>query len=184
MIKKWLRNKNKMSTIQPQQSPSTVAQQSSLNTIANTTIAGGSAIASSNYYGTYVINGNTTAAGTITVPASGVYSIGNTGFFNSYNNLISLSNNGKEILRVEKDGKIIWADDINIDEAAEALSKSLSISIEMKAGINKRIKREIRNSIFEDLISIAKEKGSLSVDELTYLLEGAKIMDKLKGGDE
>lgn len=39
----------------------------------------------------------------------------------------------------------------------------------------------MRDTVFEEMISLAKEKGSLTVEDLTYLHTAAKIMDKLKG---
>lgn len=88
----------------------------------------------------------------------------------------------KEIVRVTPEGKVVWADDIEIDEAAEAFSRALSVGAELKAGITERVKRDMRDSIFEDIIEIAKQKGSLNAEDLTYLLQAAKIMEKLKGG--
>jgi hypothetical protein len=82
------------------------------------------------------------------------------------------------------DGSVTWPNGIEIDEAAEAFGKSLQLGAEMRAGINKSVKLKMRDSVFEDLISIAKEKGSLTAEDLTYLLEASKIVEKLKGGKE
>jgi hypothetical protein len=90
--------------------------------------------------------------------------------------------NNKEIVRLNNDGTVQWNKGIEIDEAAEAFSKSLTLGAEMHIGISKRVKQNMRDSVFEDLISIAKEKGSLSAEDLTYLLEASKIIEKLKGG--
>ena len=92
--------------------------------------------------------------------------------------------NGSEIVRINKDGTVTWANGIQIDEAAEAFSKSLTYSAELKAGISKKVKLEMRDTVFEELIKIAKLKGSLSADDLTYLLEASKIIEKLKGVTE
>jgi len=54
----------------------------------------------------------------------------------------------------------------------------------MQAGITHGVKLRMRDSVFADLIEIAKEKGSLTADDLTYLLEASKIVEKLKGGRE
>jgi len=51
----------------------------------------------------------------------------------------------------------------------------------MAAGISDRVKYDARDSVFTELINIAKEKGPLSADDLTYFLEASKIMEKLKG---
>jgi hypothetical protein len=90
----------------------------------------------------------------------------------------------QEIVRLNLDGSVTWPNGIEIDEAAEAFGKSLQLGAEMRAGINKSVKLKMRDSVFEDLISIAKEKGSLTAEDLTYLLEASKIVEKLKGGKE
>lgn len=98
--------------------------------------------------------------------------------------LLTLTQGGKEIVKVKPDGSVEWASGINIDEAAEAFGKSLSLGTEIAAGISKKAKMAMRDSVFEDLIGIAKEKGALTAEDLTYLLQASKIMEKLKGGKE
>lgn len=88
---------------------------------------------------------------------------------------------GKEIVRLEKDGSVVWAGEIDIDFAADAFSKAMTLGAELAAGIKEATKRKIRDKIFEEIISIAKDKGHLSADELTYLLEASKIIEKLNG---
>jgi hypothetical protein len=90
--------------------------------------------------------------------------------------------NSKEIVKINFDGSVVWAHGIEIDEAADAFAKSLTLGVEIATGITQRIKREMRDSVFNDIISIAKEKGSLTAEDLTYLLEASKIIEKLKGG--
>ena len=91
---------------------------------------------------------------------------------------------GQEIVRLNKDGTITWANGIEIDEAADAFGRSIVLGAEMVAGISKGAKLRMRNSVFADLIQIAAEKGSLTADDLTYLLEASKIVEKLKGEHE
>lgn len=98
--------------------------------------------------------------------------------------LISLTNAGKEIVRLNADGSVTWNQEIQIDEAAKAFARSISVGAEMAAGISKSAKLRMRDSVFTDLISIAKEKGSLTAEDLTYLLEASKIVEKLKGDKE
>ena len=95
--------------------------------------------------------------------------------------IISLSNSSTEIVRLNKDGTVTWANGINIDEAAEAFSRSISVGAELCAGITNTVKQNMRNIVFEEIIDIARTKGSLTADDLTYLLQSAKIVDKLKG---
>lgn len=89
----------------------------------------------------------------------------------------------QEIVKLNLDGSVTWANGIDVDAAAEAFGQSLQLSAEMKAGISKSVKLKMRDSVFEDLINIAKEKGSLTAEDLTYLLEASKIVEKLKGGN-
>jgi hypothetical protein len=96
--------------------------------------------------------------------------------------IIALSNSGTEIVRLNIDGSVTWNDKVDVDAAAEAFGQAISIGAELSAGVTKRVKLEMRDSVFEDLIAIAKEKGSLTAEDLTYLLQASKIVEKLKGG--
>lgn len=122
------------------------------------------------------------------VGAGGNISIGAGGFgtfaYTPPPNILSLQLQGKEIVKLNTDGSVVWANGINIDEAAEAFARSLSLSAELMSGITKTTKRKMRDSVFEDLIKIAEEKGSLTAEDLTYLLQASKIVEKLKGGKE
>lgn len=89
----------------------------------------------------------------------------------------------QEIVKMKLDGSVEWRDDIDIDAAAEAFSRSLILGAEQSAGITQRVKLEMRDSVFKDIINIAREKGSLTAEDLTYLLEASKIVEKLKGGN-
>lgn len=97
-------------------------------------------------------------------------------------NVMSIrSPNGKDIVTIENDGAITWADTIDVDAAAKAFGQVLTLSVEMRLGITTAVKSRIRDSVFEDLISIAQDKGSLTAEDLTYLLRSSKIMENLKG---
>jgi hypothetical protein len=135
-------------------------------------------------YTTYLPAGNgNTMIGTVGMGgAGGAYSAITSTFTNQSASVITLTNNGQEIVRLNQDGTVIWAKGIDIDEAAIAFEKALIYSAELKAGITQTVKFSMRDSVFESLISIAKEKGPLSVEDLTYLLEASKIIEKLKGG--
>ena len=98
---------------------------------------------------------------------------------NQITSILSMNSPTKEIVRICSDGSVKWNDEIQIDAAAEALSKSLKLGVEIAAGITSRVKKEIRNSVFEDLIALAKEKGTLTADDIEYALRCCKIMDKL-----
>lgn len=109
----------------------------------------------------------------------------------TYNSTISAPNtsaamvfygsSNKEIVRLNPDGSVTWADGINVPEASQAFERSLRLGAERSAGITYGVKQRIRDAVFEELIDMAKTKGTLSVDDLTYLHQAAKIMDKLKG---
>lgn len=89
--------------------------------------------------------------------------------------------NNKEIVRLNKDGSVTWDNGINVDEAAEAFSRSMSLGGELAAGITYGVKQRMRDTVFEEIISIAREKGNISLEDLQYLHQAAKIVDKLKG---
>ncbi len=90
---------------------------------------------------------------------------------------------GKEIVKLTNDGEVVWADPaMDENAAAQALSRSLQYSAELKSGITKKVKSDMRDTVFEEIIKIAEQKGSLTADDLTYLLEASKIIEKLKGG--
>lgn len=191
MFKNWLeRTKIKMT----ENAKTHAANQAILN-MSNTTTMASTSISSG--YSTITVNptgavGNITAANpfptnwitTGTVYAgSGVYSsIGATQPTSVISLRVGTSNN--EIVRLNKDGSVSWSDEIAIDAAAEAFSKTLMLGAEMAAGITQSVKYRMRDSVFEDIINIAREKGSLTADDLTYLLEASKIVEKLKGPKE
>lgn len=100
----------------------------------------------------------------------------------SYNSTIIYRNNEK-ILSIDENGNIVWGQGIKIDKTAEDLANSLALSLELKAGITQKIKLEMRDSVFESLINIAKMQGALTANDLTYLLEASKIVEKLRGAD-
>ena len=97
------------------------------------------------------------------------------------NNIVFTTSSNKEIVRITDKGEVVWANGIQIDEAAEAFGKALTIGVEQRAGITERVKCAIRDKVFNELIEIAKDKGTLTAEDLTYLLEASKIMEKLKG---
>ena len=104
---------------------------------------------------------------------------------NHQSSCISVKNaNNQEIVRLNKDGSITWDNGIDIDAAADAFSKSLQLGAERSAGITHGVKQRMRDIVFEELIQLARIKGTLDVTELTYIHSAAKIMDKLKGGYE
>ncbi|MFI5405740.1 MAG: hypothetical protein ACHQ1D_04420 [Nitrososphaerales archaeon] len=122
-----------------------------------------------------------TITGTVTInPNTFSSTISNINYQPPY--IIQFNNNGKEIVKLRNDGTVEWTNGIQIDEAAEAFAKTLALGAEMSAGITKKVKLEMRDSVFEDLIAIAKERGSLTAEDLTFLLQGSKIVEKLKGG--
>ena len=101
---------------------------------------------------------------------------------NYYDPLVISGHGGKEIVRVKHDGSVVWASGYNIDEAAEKLAESISLSVDMKAGITKQVKTRMRDIVFEEIIELSKLRGGvLSTDDLTFAYESSKIIEKLKG---
>ena len=131
---------------------------------------------------TYTTIGTTAGLTNITTTQSsaGTFSIGTN--LHTDDGLVTFNDtDNNEIVRLNKDGTITWANGINIDEAAESFGKVVALGAEMRSGITAGTKRRMRDSVFADLIKIAKEKGSLTADDLQFILDGAKIMEKLSG---
>ena len=95
--------------------------------------------------------------------------------------LVLHRSNGNEVVRLTNNGSVVWASGIDVDEAAKAFATSMSIGAELMAGITYSVKQRMRDAVFEELIDMANTKRTLTVDDLTYLHQSAKIMDKLKG---
>lgn len=91
-----------------------------------------------------------------------------------------IDSKGNSIVTLTDAGEVIWNNNIQVNEATEAFGKSFHLGAEFAAGIKESMKLSVRDSVFKDLISIAKEKGSLTAEDLTYLLEASKIVEKLK----
>lgn len=85
------------------------------------------------------------------------------------------------IVKLNCNGEVEWPDGIQVNEAVASFTSVLEISAEHKAGISARVKQSMRDSVFNDLINIASEKGALTADDLTHLLAASKIVEKLKG---
>lgn len=182
---KWFKGKKLMnkSTTESSQPTTTVTNviQSSMASGANVANPGNSIMSTAGYSSTFT-TGITTPGPLYPGTQGSTYNFINTSYKPSH--VFQLSNSSKEIVRMDLDGSIIWANDINIDEASEAFAKSMRLGAELCAGITKNVKLSMRDSVFSDLISIAKDKGSLTAEDLTYLLEASKIIEKLKGGNE
>ena len=162
------------------------------STVITTGSIGSSIIPTGVTYGAYntspytINTANVSATTQHNVMGSNIYSSGYTiGATTSPSSIVAFNsaNNG-EIVRLNCDGTVTWANGYNIDEASEAFAKVISIGAELSVGITQSVKQKMRDSVFNDLIDIAKEKGSLSVEDLTYLLTASKIVEKLKGGKE
>ena len=179
MFKRLFSLRNKSISAKP---PSSIP----INATGNITIAAQHAASSYNIKslsGVVGVTGVAASANPYTYTIPGQYTIGSN-MANATSVVTFYNVNNNEIVRLNKDGTITWGNGINVDEAADAFSRSISIGAEMQSGITEGTKRRMRDSVFADLIEIAKEKGSLTADDLTYLLEASKIVEKLKGGKE
>lgn len=136
------------------------------------------------YMPTYTtITGATGGAGTISTGPNlqSSYTILNGAVNINGDEIFSLYDNyGNQLLKIKKDGEIEWLREIKENEAAELFSSSLFLSAESKAGMTSVVKSKIRDQVFEYVISAATERGPLSAEELTYLYEASKIIEKLK----
>lgn len=95
--------------------------------------------------------------------------------------LVARGSNGQPLVSLHADGSVVWADGIHVNEAAEAFSNALTLGAELSAGITHKAKQNMRDLVFNELIEIARIKGHITAEDLTYYLKAAKIMDKLKG---
>jgi hypothetical protein len=132
--------------------------------------------------------GSTVTASSITsITSSNIFTNISTNYTSGYctfsSNAIIVMNraNGTTLLTVHNDGLVEWAGDIDVDKASIAFASSLSIGVERAVGITTLKKQQLRDAVFEEIISMAKSKGSLTADDLTFLHQSAKIMDKLSG---
>lgn len=184
MFKRWFSKKGK----------AIMSDTSSTISITNSNGNTPTGIGTASCLPTYAMNTMNTGAGMSGyAPSSGYtvtpyissnnFTIG-TNLHNSTSVVVFYNPNNSEIVRLNKDGTITWGNGINVDEAAEAFGRAISLGAEMQAGITEGSKRRMRDSVFADIIEIAKEKGFLTADDLTYLLEASKIVEKLKGGKE
>lgn len=148
---------------------------------SNLTAAAGNVGINGPYYGN-IMTANVGAASTIYGAIPGNYGV--IGITQQPSVVAFHGTSNQEIVRLERDGSVKWSNGIQIDEAAEAFGNAIKLGSEISVGITARVKREMRDTVFEELISISKEKGSLSAEDLTYLWEATKIMDKLKGAKE
>lgn len=132
------------------------------------------------------ITSSTYAIGTGLLAGAGISAatINPAGYINTTysKDFVFYGNDGREIVRLNSDGSITWKNGYQVDEAAENFGRMMKLGAEMAVGITARVKHDMRDSVFEDLIEIAKQKGSLSAEDLTYLLNASKIVEKLKGG--
>ena len=95
--------------------------------------------------------------------------------------IITICASGQETVRLNTDGTVTWPNGINVDAAAKAFGDVLSLGAEYAAGLSQKIKNDIRDQVYKELIEECKTKEFLSVDDLTYLQEASKIVNKLKG---
>jgi hypothetical protein len=170
--------------------PYTIAPGSMMTNVSSAAAAAGASphlstsVLSSNTITTNAITTGTGITGHNMMPQS--TAIGSISFNNQHNASIMSVHTPKnaEIVRIEHDGTIVWANGIKIDEAAQAFGTSLKLGAEYSVGLTTSVKQRIRDDIFNNIIDIARERGSLTVDDLTFMLESSKIMEKLKGDKE
>jgi hypothetical protein len=149
--------------------------------------------------GITITGGNSTtltAGGMITMPSSGwqnywatsptTYSGYNTTNIlssTSTSTIFTLFGKGGPLVELDIDGNVRWTNSkVKVDEAAEAFSSALKIGTELSIGITDNVKKQIRDSLFEEIIKIAETDGALTADQLTFMHRSVKIMDKLKSG--
>jgi len=94
--------------------------------------------------------------------------------------LITMFNsNNEEVVRLREDGIVIWKHGINIDDATRAFSIALRQGAVVCSGVGAIARTEIRSEIYANLINLAKEKGSLTIDDLTFDRDSCILVEKL-----
>lgn len=130
----------------------------------------------------YLIS-SATPAFTWNMPASGSsynYSTSTLGTVQVVPSVTFSDSNNTEYLRITSDGKCIWREDLSNDEAAKRFSDIFQLSKELNAGITKEVKETIRDHVFEEIILACEKRGSMTVEDLRFMYESVKIMDRLK----
>lgn len=93
-----------------------------------------------------------------------------------------LDNNGNSVVSLYVDGTVKWAKgEENLTEAQRSFASMLTLTLEQKALVTQGMKLKTRDQVFEEVIRMARERGPLSADDLTFMLESSKIIEKLKG---
>jgi hypothetical protein len=86
---------------------------------------------------------------------------------------------GEEIVRLRNDGKVVWKNGVQLDEGVKAFSSLLRLGVAESAGVGASVREEIRNQVYADLIAMAKEKGSLTEEDLTFDRDSCILVEKL-----
>lgn len=86
---------------------------------------------------------------------------------------------GNELVRLQQDGRVVWKHGTQLDEAAKVFSQVLRNGAAECAGIGALVRKEIRDQVYADLIALAKEKGNLSIEDLTFDRDSCIIVEKL-----
>jgi len=149
--------------------------------LSGATVAGssyGTINITSGAYAGIATSGVTMGPMTIAAP---VYTIGSS----SDTKLISFfKSNGDPLVVLNRDGSVTWPKEIEVNEGAKAFSTMLTLGSESKAGVTEGVKRRMRDLVFEEIIQMARERGALTADDLTFMLQSSKIIEKLKGPNE
>jgi hypothetical protein len=98
----------------------------------------------------------------------------------SGNTIITIHSATDVMVKVMSDGRIEWNQNYTVDDAARQFSQMLQMSTELACGITTKVKCEIRDSIFEEIIYICDKRGTITADDLRFMHESCKIVDKLK----
>lgn len=86
---------------------------------------------------------------------------------------------GEEIVRLRNDGKVVWKNGVQLDEGVKSFSSLLRLGVAESAGVGASVRREIREQVYADLIAMAKEKGSLTEEDLTFDRDSCILVEKL-----
>lgn len=122
-----------------------------------------------------IVNNNTTISASVAI-ASTQPSV----TFSPTDAIIEIYDNGKTVVKLNRDGSVEWPGEIVPDEAAAAFGEAIRSSLPLIAGLEDAAKHIIEGNIISDLMDLADKDGPLSAEDLKMAFEHHCVMKRLK----
>lgn len=94
--------------------------------------------------------------------------------------IIEIYDNGKTIVKLNRDGSVEWSGKITPDKAAIAFGEAIRASLPLIVGLEDAAKHIIEGDIVSDLMDLADKDGPLTAEDLKAAFERHCIMKRLK----